>query len=71
MAAMVVSTPGLEHVGGEVRAGGLWAGAVGTAGGWGCGPTVSPGHRDEEEVDRDEEEEQGVLDVMLASWNSF
>lgn len=40
-------------------------------GGWGCGPTVSPGHGDEEEVDRDEEEEQGVLDVMLASWNSF
>lgn len=41
---------------------------MGTAGGWGCGPTVSPGHGDE---DGDEDEEQGGLDVMLASWNSF
>lgn len=45
-------------------------GSTATAGGWGCGPTVRPGQGDEEVVDGDEEE-QGVFDVMLASWNSF
>lgn len=43
---------------------------MGTAGG--SGTTVRPGHGDEEEeeVDVEEDDEQGVLDVMLAIWNS-
>lgn len=73
MAAMVLSTPGLgqsggeEEIVGEEGAGGERDdGATGPAGAW-C-PTVRLGHGDEEV---DKEEEHGVLDVMLANWNSF